>query len=445
MIFNTSEKSIAIAVFSALLLSACGGGGDSPDNSSSNADSNSSEVVSPAKPSEPSKPVVSAKPVKPSQPAPTLEPSKPNSANDVDDSDETTNPLKPTTAPIVAKAEVNIKDVESKSYGASAQVGSSLISAQRQSCGLSAVSEDDKLTKIATQHAQYIQHVFSNSQPSVFNAHSEGQIADIKDWTGSNNPFFTGISFTDRLRKAKYSNLAYGVVENISQISYVSSAGKVASPDYATQIMTKSLLAAPYHLRLLMLPNLSQTGSGTVAYTPFNKASDKAQGYVFVNASAANRGSANRTVKGIFTYPCAGVTDTNTALYNEFPSPVAGTGRDLRYDPIGQPIYVSMPSAKRIKVSNVKFRDIQRNIDVPTNLLDYNNDPHQRTAYELPNNEAFILPLTDNLKSCETGRKKGKNCGLYGNSEYRVSFDVLVDNKELQSKSFRFTTGAVNY
>lgn len=410
MNFNTPEKILIIALTSALLLSACGGGGEgSSDASSDNSDANSPEVVSPSKPVD------------------TQKPSKP----------EITSPT--------GVAEVNMKDVVSKNYTGAAQVGSSLLSSKRQSCALGAVTHNDELTTIAMQHAQYIQHVFANSSPTMFDAHSEGTIEDIKDWTGKNNPFFTGITFKDRLLKAGYSNLTHGVVENISRITYYSSAGRVLSPEYAAHSMTKSLLAAPYHLRLLMTPNLSQTGSGMVAYTPYNIASDKSRGYTFVNTSSASRDTENHTVKGLFTYPCAGIADTNTALYNEFPSPVAGTGRNLANDPIGQPIYISMPSAKRIAISNIKFRDVQRNIDVPVDLLDYNSDPHKRTAYELPQNEAFILPLTDSLQSCEIGRKKGHNCGLYGNSKYQVSFDILVDNKNSETKQFTFTTGEVNY
>ena len=92
----------------------------------------------------------------------------------------------------------------------------------------------------------------------------------------------------------------------------------------------------------------------------------------------------------------------------------------------------------------VKFHDIQRNMDVPIELLDYRQDPHKNTIYELPANEAFILPITDNLKSCTSTSKKDENCGLHGNSDYRVSFDILVDSKAIERESFTFKTGAVN-
>ena len=123
------------------------------------------------------------------------------------------------------------------------------------------------------------------------------------------------------------------------------------------------------------------------------------------------------------------------------------TGRNLRTDPIGQPVYVSMPSADKIKVSNIKFRDTQRNTDVPIQLIDFDNDPYSNTNYELPENEAFILPLTDALKSCEVKRRadQSQQCGLYGNTKYQVSFDILVDNQASETQSFTFTTGQVNY
>ena len=208
--------------------------------------------------------------------------------------------------------------------------------------------------------------------------------------------------------------------------------------------MAKSLLAAPYHLRSLMMPSASVTGTGVVIYKPYNKEAANNQGYVLVNHAAATQATKDNTVKGVFTYPCEGVTDTVTALYNETPDPVKHTGRDLRVDPIGQPIYINMPSAQTIDISNVRFHDIQRNIDVPIELLDYRQDPYKNTANALPANEAFILPITDNLKSCQIASKKGKNCGLHGNSDYRVSFDILVDNKNIERESFTFTTGIVN-
>ncbi|WP_227677734.1 CAP domain-containing protein [Psychrobacter sp. H8-1] len=412
MTFNTSERRLAIALFAALFLTACGGGGDGSDSPSNSNDGN----PIPSTPETPSTPSIPEEPSEPIQPNVQTENDKVIASNDA----------------------------------SAALVASGTISSARRGCGLSGLSDDPALEDIAIKHANYIKYVYAKSTPTAFNAHYEGEIEDIKAWTGSNNPFFTGDMFEDRIRKAAYPNSMYGVTENIAQTEYFNSDGILVAPEVAALSMTKSLLAAPYHLRSLMLPSSSLTSSAMVAYKPYGKDSTKYQGYIMVNHASAASSTKNDTVEGIFTYPCQGVSDTVTALYNESPDPFRNPNggqptRDLRINPIGQPVYISMPKATNIKVSNIKFRDIQRNIDVPVDLLDYSNDPHKRTAYELPQNQAFILPLTDSLQSCEVGRRKGKNCGLYGNSKYQVSFDVLVDNKTLEKQSFTFTTGEVTY
>ena len=133
------------------------------------------------------------------------------------------------------------------------------------------MSVDTALGDIAIKHANYIKHVFANSSPTSFNAHVENKINDIADVTGNNNPFFGGSSFANRLSNAQYSNADFGVTENIAQTIYFSSAGNIVAPDVAAISMTKSLLAAPYHLRSLMMPGSSLKGTSMVAYKPNGK------------------------------------------------------------------------------------------------------------------------------------------------------------------------------
>ena len=370
-----------------------------------------------------------------------------------EDADKT--PAPRVTPPIIESSDTsidqsndNLDDQAANSIGSNdtnaALIANNTFSLARTSCGLNGLSADTALEDIATQHANYIQYVFANSIPTVFNAHYENEIADIANVTNTNNPFFGGLDLGARLSNADYANARFGAAENIAQSMYYSSAGKLFSSEVMANSMAKSLLAAPYHLRSLMLPSLYLTGTSIVTYKPHNKDATNNQGYILVNNSAATQATKNETVKGVFTYPCQGVTDTVTALYNETPDPVKHTGRDLQNDPIGQPIYISVPSARTITISNVTFYDVGRNINVPIELLDYRQDPYKDTVNELPANEAFILPITDDLKSCEAFYSNNKNCGLYGNSEYRVSFDVLIDNKTIERKSFVFKTGAVN-
>lgn len=395
MTLKLPEKNLAAIILSTAFLTACGGGGDS-DSSANDA-----------------------------TPKPTAPAASPDDTSTNQPDDQTDN-------------------VASDNETQAALIASNTFSLARTSCGLGGLSADTALDNIAIQHAKYIKHVFANSTPTTFSPHYENKIADIVNVTGDNNPFFRGVSFEDRLLQAKYGNARYGVTENIAQSVYYSSVGNIIGSDTVAGSMAKSLLAAPYHLRSLMLPGSSLTGTGMVTYKPFGKDTANNQGYVLVNHASATQATKDNTVAGIFTYPCQGVSGTVTALYNETPSPVKGTGRDLQTDPIGQPIYVSMPSAQTIDISNVKFHDIQRNMDVPIELLDYRQDPHKNTIYELPANEAFILPITDNLKSCTSTSKKDENCGLHGNSDYRVSFDILVDSKAIERESFTFKTGAVS-
>lgn len=315
----------------------------------------------------------------------------------------------------------------------------------RSRCGLDTLSLDAELTKIALQHANYIQYAFANATPTRFNPHYQIAIEDITSVTSSNNPYFSGLDVQNRMFNANYSNINYGITENIAQTRYYHSAGRLISPREATTSMAKSLLAAPYHLRSLMTPQSKVVGTAMVGYKPFDKDDNNNQGYVLVTNAAASKATSRARFSGVFTYPCQGVDGTVTGLYNETPDPVKHTGRNLSTDPIGQPIYINVPEARQIQITNIKFYDVKRDIALPTQILNYQNDPYKNTEFALPSNEAFILPITDGLNSCELVMSKRKNCGLHGNSEYRVSFDILVNNGRTQSQSFTFKTGSVNY
>nr|WP_317199349.1 CAP domain-containing protein [uncultured Psychrobacter sp.] len=429
MVSTLAAKRSSALLFSILFLAACGGGGDG-GGSDSNTSSGADEAVEPSVPSEVESDIIVSDPIV--SDSDTSVPDEPE--------DEQDDPVDP--APVAL-------DNDTKA----ALVANNTISLARTSCGLNGLSDDTELGNVAIKHGNYIRHVYANSTPTSFNAHTENSISNIAAVTGNNNPFFGGVSFGKRLSNAGYSNVNHGVTENIAQTVYYSTADNIVASEVASLSMTKSLLAAPYHLRSLMMPGSSLTGSSMVAYEPFNKSGFKhAKGYVLVNHAAVTDSSKNNTVEGIFTYPCNGVTGTVTALYNESPNPFRNPNgglptRDLQKNPIGQPVYINMPSAQSIKVSNIKFRDMKRNVDIPVKLLDSNDDPFKGTNFELPANEAFIMPLTDSLKSCEAKRmpNQSQQCGLYGNNEYRVSFDVLVDGKDMQSKSFTFKTGKVSY
>lgn len=345
--------------------------------------------------------------------------------------------------------DINVSNDDNNKENAAA-IANQEFNVARSRCGLDTLSPDAELEKVALGHAKYIKYVYSHSQPTLFYPHYQNEIKDIIAVTSSNNPHYSGLDIKNRLFNASYANLKYGFTENIAQSMSYHSAGELLSAEAVTISMARSLLAAPYHLRSLMQPSSKVVGTAVVAYKPYRKDKRTNQGYVLVSNAAATADTVDASYDGILTYPCQGVTGTVTALYNETPDPVKHTGRNLSTDPIGQPVYIKAAKADTIQIINIRFYDEQRNIVIPTQVLDYRSDPYLNTEYELPKNEAFILPITDSVDSCETSIrqamiKKSENCGLQGNSEYKVSFDVIINDQRMISKSFSFMTGEVNY
>lgn len=338
---------------------------------------------------------------------------------------------------------VNITAVDDKEHYNAGMASSKVINDHRQLCGLGGLSYDRELYAISSNHAKYINHLQKRINVSNIDTHYQQKLKGYESFTGNANPYFTGVGFTDRVIAARYQNAIYGGSENIMQEEISSKDGLVPSTISVAKDFAHGLLAAPYHMQSLMEPSRDLIGTSFNTYTPVqNNHTKPKKGYSLVSAVSSTKSGSKKSINGLFTYPCEGVTETFTALYNESPSPVAGTGRDLRIDPIGQPIYINIPSANVIKVSNIRMRDVMRNEYIPTEILDYRSDPHKDTEYELPKSKAFILPITDNLMSCKAG--KYTNCGLNSNTQYHVSFDVLVDDKTLIKHSFKFKTGSNN-
>lgn len=340
----------------------------------------------------------------------------------------------------------SISSIGQKDQPSAALASANLISLERQNCGVGGLSYDEDLAAVSVKHAAYIAHVRSKTPINNMNPHREQEYVNWEKDTGEGNPHFAGDSFIDRLLTAGYSKAPYFAGENIVLSSAATGNGMVKDPTVAAIGMTRSLLSAPYHLRTIMKPNRANAGTSLTTYTPYGKSANKSLGYILVAMDASKSNSVAEKLAGITTYPCESTSGTSTALYTESPDPTFGSGRDLRTDPIGQPIHILVDTADKIKVSNVKFRDTVRNTDVPVEMLDADKDPHKGTGYELPKNEAFILPITDGIKSCSGKQGAGKNnCGLMGNTSYEVSFDVLIDDGQFQSKKFTFKTGDVNY
>ncbi|WP_230660545.1 CAP domain-containing protein [Psychrobacter sp. I-STPA10] len=316
-----------------------------------------------------------------------------------------------------------------------------LLSINRHKCGFGGLTHDTILTQDSEKRANYIGYVLANAKIPNYNPHSEKAIAGFQSYTGKNNPYYTGNTVSDRFNKTAYYNVnnrdtILGESIAINYYSNFSSLAPTVVSDIYTS-MVRQLLAAPYHLSNLVSPKFNEAGVGVSQFTPNNGNELFKFGFAINILSGAK--TAIEVPDKLLTYPCDGITDSATNLRNESPNPFHGLGRDLQTNPIGQPVYVTYPTAKKIKVSNVKFTAVATNEDISVHILDADNDPNKITK----SNSAFILPLTDQLKSCETNAEPGYtkgNCGLYKNSKYKVSFDVLVDGKKLKHQTLTFST-----
>lgn len=435
-------KLSVIAMVSATLMACGGGGGSNPTSSSTST-----------KPSEPSTPSnhtsdlsVTTKPTKPSIPS---TPKKPSPTSQEDTTINTTNTNKPLT-PILGVSKASQLIDKSASLAVLNEWNM-----RRMQCGIKAVKPQDNLQDASNQHAAYLAYLYASAQIQGYgyNGHVEHEDRNYIHVTGKKNPYYRGIQPSDRAKSAGYLSLS---TENLSQGWFYSSLGHFQENTDRAVYMLNNLLAAPYHLAGLMDSRWTQGAASLIVYTPYKTDSKKNRGYILETMAGIHRDDANHhtTIQGIngdgiITYPCEGVTNTQTALYSESPNPFQGT-RDLSINPIGQPIWINHPTANNIVVTNVKFFDTQRNISLKTHELTKDNDPNKR----LRANEMFIIPLTDDIarNSCDANKLKlfrdsfkANSCGLYPDTKYQVSFDISVDGKPKTSHSFTFSTGKTNY
>ncbi|MED6317665.1 MAG: CAP domain-containing protein [Pseudomonadota bacterium] len=337
---------------------------------------------------------------------------------------------------------VPISTVTNGNNAAAGSKALSVINEQRANCGLGKLHYDPNLFDVVFRHANYLEHIQSRAAGVPMDLHGENVVKGYESLTGKNNPYFAGEDFTARVIARRYMNAGNGGSENVIQEVVFNRDGNVLSPVSEGEFFGNVLLSAPYHMQTLVATNRNLAAASFITYTPYNVDKNAQKGYSMVLATSATKSAAEKPFKEIFTYPCEGTKNTVTALYEELPSPVKGTGRDLQTDPVGQPIYIDVPTANSIKINNVSVYDVKRKMNIPTQLIDYDNDPHKKTKYEMPKNKVFILPLTDSIIGCPN--RAIKKCGLNQHTQYRVSFDISINGEKPFNHSFKFTTGYAN-
>ena len=441
---KNNNKIILAPLCVAIFLSACGGGSDSGGDKSVATPSSPPTTRTPSapipenltatQPSPVAKSVAATKPIVSTTPIPKTTPTP-----------KTTPPPKTTPMPTAQTAPMakSQPTPEPMTHEQLALTMINELSIRRNECGFGGLEMNEDLNKISQRHAAYLQHVFSTVNPTAFWPHSEKTVPGIEQVTGENNPYYTADRFSARVEASDYLYRYNQAAENIATRRLFTSRGvQTLDPNLISKQMLASLLAAPYHLATLVSPDFDQIGASFVSYLPAYREAKTSRSFTLVTSSGSRKPPGYQTQpSGLLTYPCEQSKNVGRILTHESPNPMRGTGRDLSTDPVGQPVHIIYPAAKSIKVSNVIYKDSKTDRVIPVHLLDSDSDPYKNTDFELPLNSAFIIPLTDNFDNCGTlYQNNPNNCGLDPETNYTVSFEVLVDGAKRIKRAFEFTT-----
>lgn len=297
------------------------------------------------------------------------------------------------------------------------------LNANRHQCGFGALTYNDELEKAAANHANYLGYVSTQNKTS-YGSHIENSVTGLTA-TGTENPYYTGYSVSERIKTnttkgEKAQSVSYDAsmaAENLSLLT-LTTTNTAIDTNAVSQAMLTGLLAAPYHMRSLVSPNLSQIGINYNQVTWQNTTSNDILS-ILEMVSASPNGQVPVTTTDLLSYPCQGSTGTAYELINESPNPIPS--RDLEQNPVGQPIYLLAPSNKTI--TNVTATLAVQGVSASNlTILTQANDPNKL----IKANEAFIIPEIK-LRPATT---------------YTVSYTVTYSTGEQITKSFDFSTKA---
>lgn len=297
------------------------------------------------------------------------------------------------------------------------------LNAKRSQCGFGIMSYHTELEKAAINHANYLGYV-STQNKSTFGSHNETTDSGYI-YTGKDNPYYSGYSVSNRIKtdatkgtSAQQVNYDAAIAAENLSLSTLTTVNSTVNDSQTSQTMLSTLLAAPYHMRGLVSPTLTQIG---VSYGQFEwqNTNNKDIMSVLELVSALPKDITPGMPTTLLTYPCEGVTGTEYELTDEAPNPIPN--RNLQANPIGQPIYIMAPTDKII--TNVDATIAINGVSAASlTILTQATDPNAL----LKEYEAFIIP----------------NGSLNPATTYTVSYTVTYSTSEQVSKSFNFTTKA---
>lgn len=298
----------------------------------------------------------------------------------------------------------NLQTTSTANYaaGSSEHAALRVLNNARGACGFGLLNQSTKLDQAALNHAKYL------VGEKFTDGHSE---------TVSSSSLFTGTTTAERVT-------ATGYALSFLSAQIVTSTG-VAKSTAQAEDAVKALLSAPYHLSG-MVSGAREVGLAHVESKDVGKI-ESPNKLVFKMLLATPTGQIvqQSAADRITTYPCQGTTGTRTGLFNESPNPIPS--RDLRVNPIGQPILIHATLGQTLSNLSFSVKDPTNQL-IDAQLLTSSNDPNKL----LLGNEAIIMPLAP----------------LSANTTYRV--DIAGKRQEAGkaavdfSLNFSFRTGAAN-
>lgn len=304
---------------------------------------------------------------------------------------------------------------------------------RRTSCGFTALQPNQQLKNAAINHANYVAYMNQYSTAELQGHHE----VKVDEYSGESNPYYSGRlsgnrinnTNTNRGRKTLPTSYSYqSSTENLSIYHILDRQMAQTNDMQMANHMLQGLLAAPYHMSELLNPYFTEIG---VAYRrtaakqglSYQGRYYPVQGMVLETVSARPYNLKNTEKNQILNYPCEGIKDTDYKLTNETPNPLPN--RNLKTNPIGQPIYIVSQTGSHLTVTDYKMTD-ENGQAIALQALTHDNDPNRNSLNQpiINPNETILMPLK----------------ALQPNTSYHISYKAKVDHSSVVSRQFTFKT-----
>jgi uncharacterized protein YkwD len=272
--------------------------------------------------------------------------------------------------PATFTAVVSTQQPSTYPAGSEQKAAFDLLNQERLACGFGTLAQNTALDTAALNHSMY---QFINN----VSTHEEDKVQYPNG--------FTGHTVLDRVVYAGYGTPAT-VRRAAEDFAEGSRAAATASTVGDGTFYTRALLSAPVHLASMMsdadAAGTAFVDSGAIAGYPFGGRRTMA----LFNFGFQARQSLDRSA--VVTYPCQGSTGIVWQISNETPGPIPG--RNLSVDPIGPGIVVKVAAGRVLAISAASVVNTNTGGATATYILNAANDP---SGGVVGTNQAVVIPL----------------------------------------------------